>query len=197
MATWVWIESILCRFAIWIFLTFLQELQSFMQESDMVLLNITQVENLEVKLLHTLSNKVRITSPDRSKRRSVSAQRVKHDELESNTRKVLRFHESSPPHHYEIIASPSPMAITSSVMSSSTMQRLKKRLKRSESVGTTKSIIKTTQYQKPDFERLSGKCWNMLQCEKSENGHFQNWQNSKFEKFWRSKISIKMNFLVP
>ena len=149
----------------------------------MVLLNITQVENLEVKLLHTLSNKVRITSPDRSKRRSVSAQRVKHDELESNTRKVLRFHESSPPHHYEIIASPSPMAITSSVMSSSTMQRLKKRLKRSESVGTTKSIIKTTQYQKPDFERLSGKCWNMLQCEKSENGHFQNWQNSKFEKF--------------
>ena len=163
----------------------------------MVLLKITQVENLEVKLLHTLSNKVRITSPDRSKRRSVSAQRVKNDELESNTRKVLRFHESSPPHHYEIIASPSPMAITSSVMSSSTMQRLKKRLKRSESVGTTKSIIKTTQYQKPDFERLSGKCLNMLQCETSENGHFQNWQNSKFKKFRRSKISIAMNFLVP
>ena len=163
----------------------------------MVLLNITQVENLEVKLLHTLSNKVRITSPDRSKRRSVSAQRVKNDELESNTRKVLRFHESSPPHHYEIIASPSPMAITSSVMSSSTMQRLKKRLKRSESVGTTKSIIKTTQYHKPDFERLSGKCWNMLQCEKSENGHYQNWQNSKFKKFWRSKISNAVNYLVP
>ena len=68
-------------------------------------------------------------------------------------------------------------------MSSSTMQRLKKRLKRSESVGTTKSIIKATQYQKPDFERLSGKCWNTLQCEKSENGHFQNRQNSNFEKF--------------
>ena len=153
----------------------------------MVLLNITQVENLEVKLLHTLSNKVRITSPDRSKRRSVSAQRVKHDELESNTRKVLRFHESSPPHHYEIIASPSPMAITSSVMSSSTMQRLKKRLKRSESVGTTKSIIKTTQYQKPDFERLSG----ISQC-----GNFclANVQYGNFRIFSVTQILREINF---
>ena len=128
-----------------------------MQESDMVLLNITQVENLEVKLLHTLSCKVRITSPDRSKRRSVSAQRVKHDELES-TKKVLRFHES-PPHHYEVIQSPTNNNNNvnnnnNKIMSTSTMQRLKKRLKRSESVGT-KSIIKTTQYQKPDPGRIT------------------------------------------
>ena len=40
------------------------------------------------------------------------------------------------------------------IMSTSTMQRLKKRLKRSESVGT-KSIIKTTQYQKPDPGRIT------------------------------------------
>ena len=135
---------------------FSQELQHFMQESDMVLLNITQVENLEVKLLHTLSCKVRITSPDRSKRRSVSAQRVKHDELES-TKKVLRFHES-PPHHYEVIQSPTNNNNVNNnnnkIMSTSTMQRLKKRLKRSESVGT-KSIIKTTQYQKPDPGRIT------------------------------------------
>ena len=124
-----------------------------MQESDMVLLNITQVENLEVKLLHTLSCKVRITSPDRSKRRSVSAQRVKHDELES-TKKVLRFHES-PPHHYEVIQSPINNNMVTAGMSTSTIQRLKKRLKRSESVGT-KSIIKTTQYQKPDPGRITG-----------------------------------------
>ena len=125
-----------------------------MQESDMVLLNITQVENLEVKLLHTLSCKVRITSPDRSKRRSVSAQRVKHDELES-TKKVLRFHES-PPHHYEVIQSPiNNNNMVAGGMSTSTIQRLKKRLKRSESVGT-KSIIKTTQYQKPDPGRITG-----------------------------------------
>ena len=125
-----------------------------MHESDMVLLNITQVENLEVKLLHTLSCKVRITSPDRSKRRSVSAQRVKHDELES-TKKVLRFHES-PPHHYEVIPSPNNNNnnMLEKKMSTSTMQRLKKRLKRSESVGT-KSIIKTTQYQKPDPGRIT------------------------------------------
>ena len=122
-----------------------------MQESDMVLVNITQVENLEVKLLHTLSYKVRITSPDRSKRRSVSAQRVKHDELEA-TKKVLRFHES-PPHHYEIIQN-SPRE--SSTLTTSTMQRLKKRLKRSESVGTTKSIIKATQYHKPDIDKITG-----------------------------------------
>ena len=133
-------------------LFFSQELQHFMQESDMVLLNITQVENLEVKLLHTLSCKVRITSPDRSKRRSVSAQRVKHDELES-TKKVLRFHES-PPHHYEVIQSPTTINNNNKIMSTSTMQRLKKRLKRSESVGT-KSIIKTTQYQKPDPGRIT------------------------------------------
>ena len=128
-----------------------------MHESDMVLLNITQVENLEVKLLHTLSCKVRITSPDRSKRRSVSAQRVKHDELES-TKKVLRFHES-PPHHYEVIPSPNNNNnnMLEKKMSTSTMQRLKKRLKRSESVGT-KSIIKTTQYQKPDPGRITGIC---------------------------------------
>ena len=133
---------------------FSQELQHFMQESDMVLLNITQVENLEVKLLHTLSCKVRITSPDRSKRRSVSAQRVKHDELES-TKKVLRFHES-PPHHYEVIQSPNNNNnMVAGGMSTSTIQRLKKRLKRSESVGT-KSIIKTTQYQKPDPGRITG-----------------------------------------
>merc|ERR1712029_179025 len=68
----------------------LQDLEIFMQESDMLLFNVENVENIEVKLLQNLSKKVRITtnsstSPDQrrtsAKRRSMSAQRVKSDRI--------------------------------------------------------------------------------------------------------------------
>merc|ERR1712020_383220 len=40
----------------------LPDLEIFMQESDMLLFNIQNVENIEVKLLQSLSAKVRITN---------------------------------------------------------------------------------------------------------------------------------------
>lgn len=132
-----------------------KDLELAIRDCNLALFNISQhVENLEVKLLQNLSSKVRITASnpdpqveepgisslinkskhqatkDRSKkRRSLSAQRVKSDRLlDSDDFQFIDAYEKleiSPPHHYEIIASPPILT--------STMKRLKKKLKRSES----------------------------------------------------------------
>ena len=44
----------------------LQDLERFMHQSDMLLFNIENVENIEVKLLQNLSAKVRITNSSNS-----------------------------------------------------------------------------------------------------------------------------------
>ena len=135
----------------------LPDMELFMQESGMVLQNMGgNVENIEVKLLQNLSNKVRITSPsppEHSKRRSLSAQRVKSDRIQdqadflpvstnylTNAYETLKL--SSPHHHYEVIASPQTNL-------TATMKRLKKKLRRSESTNNAESAIrKLPQYYK-------------------------------------------------
>lgn len=134
----------------------LKELEIAIRGCNLALFNISQhVENLEVKLLQNLSSKVRIMSSnpdqdlhfhrrqqpaeeptliktkDRSKkRRSISAQRVKSDRiLDSDFQFIDAYEKISPPHHYETIVSPPILT--------STMKRLKKKLKRSESSAQT------------------------------------------------------------
>ena len=153
----------------------LQDLERFMHQSDMLLFNIENVENIEVKLLHNLSAKVRITNSNSSnspnhqmqnnnadqrrttaKRRSMSAQRVKSDRILDRSmsndhqfipadHQFINAYEKlkvSPPHHYEIIASPA----AQENLTISTMKRIKKKLRRSES--TSGQPRKMPQYYK-------------------------------------------------
>merc|ERR1712083_987187 len=102
---------------------------------NMLLFNIENVENIEVKLLQNLSAKVRITNnssnhtpnannedqrKNTTKRRSISAQRVKSDRILDQSmandhqflpadHQFINAYENlkvSPTHHYEIIKSP-------------------------------------------------------------------------------------------
>ena len=148
----------------------LPDLEIFMQESNMLLFNIENVENVEVKLLQNLSTKVRITNngsnhtpshedqrKNTTKRRSISAQRVKSDRILDQSlsndhqflpadHQFINAYENlkvSPPHHYEIIQSP---PVVQENLTISTMKRLKKKLRRSES--TSGQPRKMPQYYK-------------------------------------------------
>lgn len=136
----------------------LPDLALFVKNSDMVLFNIDSVENIEIKLLQSLSQKVRITAE--KPRRSLSAQRVKSDRILDQSDRILdqngpHYEQiQSSPHHYEIIASPQPIL-------TSTIRRFKKKLRRSESTTAQKSLrFKLNTYKgnpqpEPNSEEIS------------------------------------------
>ena len=115
----------------------LSDLEQHLQESDMMLEVQSLEHNVEIKLLQNLSSKCRLTrsSPNpqvRSKKRSISAQRVKNDLNDLNFYEKLNL---TPEHVYAVIESPPNL--------SNTMKKLKKKLRKSESLKAPNSSQKS------------------------------------------------------
>ena len=115
----------------------LSDLELHMQESDMMLDLQSLENNVEIKLLQNLSSKCRLTrsSPNPkipTKKRSISAQRVKNDLNDLNFYEKLNL---TPEHVYAVIESPPNL--------SNTMKKLKKKLRKSESLKVPNSSQKS------------------------------------------------------
>ncbi len=135
------------------------DLQSFLQESCMILTQVqVNLENIEFKLLQSLtSSNITFGSGVRSsrsvipepKRRSLSAQRVKSDRIldrASNATIVMNTYDKiASPHHYEVIQSPPSLT--------STMRKIRKKLRRSES--TSSSSSSQPRNTRPNFVNIN------------------------------------------
>ena len=151
-----------------------------MQESDMMLDLQSLENNVEIKLLQNLSSKCRLTrsSPNPkipTKKRSISAQRVKNDLNDLNFYEKLNL---TPEHVYAVIESPPNL--------SNTMKKLKKKLRKSESLKVPNSSQKSLK------KSLSGGPKSRTYQSKKKIEFSR--QNINIPMFWLENSNISSNY---